>query len=569
MLSFDITDRNIRIIKGAESGGKIRISSAATLNVDENVIVNGHVKDVPRLATQIHDRLKSNRMNDKEAIISISSNLTIFKELNIPNAKESEFAKTVKAEMQTAVGIDESYNISYIKVGPAEEGALDARGMKLPEGSIKVLATACPYEIVDCYKKVFVMLDISLKSMIVGCNCITKVLLSDPKVKEKMPLLAVQIDNNFISLNIYERGQLSFSRFASIDRADYDNSSDYVFEAVNENIFRMMQFQKTRNPQNPIQNVVFYGDTTSYIRLTRDLEQMDIATSVINVPPNVSGYQNLEFSAYANAIGAMFKRNKDYEKINLLEYGGATAVLSETIKSGGGNYGALLAITTGAALLLMGAIYMFGFRFRSNSLTKQIEEINTFLNSAEVTTAKKDLPARRKLYGNVLDYAGLSLSAKLSLDSTPVITREVYEEIENTVKEVSEMKDEVPGDTVTTLAPYSSPDYFYTKIMDIKYMNGELEFNIECEAEEFTPKYPSKLYETFVKKGYFDNVVYDTYSVEDISYDEYGQPLSGENLDTVRIAKATYKLKMKGNEIAVDDVQKAVKYLSDAKTKKG
>ena len=52
MLSFDITDRNIRIIKGVESNGKIRINSAATLNLEEEIIVNGHVKDVPRLATR-------------------------------------------------------------------------------------------------------------------------------------------------------------------------------------------------------------------------------------------------------------------------------------------------------------------------------------------------------------------------------------------------------------------------------------------------------------------------------------------------------------------------------------
>ncbi len=33
MLSFDITDRNIRIVKGVEGNGKIKISSAATLNL--------------------------------------------------------------------------------------------------------------------------------------------------------------------------------------------------------------------------------------------------------------------------------------------------------------------------------------------------------------------------------------------------------------------------------------------------------------------------------------------------------------------------------------------------------
>ena len=122
-----------------------------------------------------------------------------------------------------------------------------------------------------------------------------------------MPLLAVQIDNTFLSLNLYENGQLAFSRFATISPEDYDNSEDYVFEAVNENIFRMLQFQKSRNPEELIENVVFYGDTREYVRLTNALEQMDISTSIINVPPQIHGYENLEFSLYANAIGAMFR----------------------------------------------------------------------------------------------------------------------------------------------------------------------------------------------------------------------------------------------------------------------
>jgi len=110
MLSFDITDRNIRIIRGAENKNKISISSAATLNIDEDIIVNGHVKDVPRLATIMNQKIKQNRMMDKEAIVSISSNMTIFKELNVRRMqKEAEFTKLIKSEMQAKVGIDDSY----------------------------------------------------------------------------------------------------------------------------------------------------------------------------------------------------------------------------------------------------------------------------------------------------------------------------------------------------------------------------------------------------------------------------------------------------------------------------
>ena len=200
MLSFDITDRNIRIIKGTESGNKIRISSAATLELDEDIIVNGHVQDIPRVATLINSVLATNKMADKEAIVSISSNLTIFKELQLEKAKEQEFAKNVKQEMQNALGIDDTYSVSYVIVGDTDEDVAAGR-----ENLVTVLATACPYAIIDCYKKVFQMLGISLKSVMIGCNCITKLLLADTKIKTKMPLLAVQIDKNFISLNLYEK----------------------------------------------------------------------------------------------------------------------------------------------------------------------------------------------------------------------------------------------------------------------------------------------------------------------------------------------------------------------------
>ena len=74
MLSFDITDRNIRVVKGAESSGKIKISAALSIDIDEELIVNGHIKDVPNVATLINGAIKKNRMPDKEAIVSISSN---------------------------------------------------------------------------------------------------------------------------------------------------------------------------------------------------------------------------------------------------------------------------------------------------------------------------------------------------------------------------------------------------------------------------------------------------------------------------------------------------------------
>ena len=91
MLSFDITDRHIRIIRGTESRGRIRVSSASTIDLSEGLIVNGHIKDIPKMATIINDELKARRMDDKEAVVTLSSNLVIFKELHIPKAKTAPY----------------------------------------------------------------------------------------------------------------------------------------------------------------------------------------------------------------------------------------------------------------------------------------------------------------------------------------------------------------------------------------------------------------------------------------------------------------------------------------------
>ena len=86
MLSFDITDKIIRIVRGFESSGKIKIYDAFSIDIPEKSIENGNIVDVTGLASIIGDILKSKKIKEKSAIVSISSNLTIFKELDIPKA---------------------------------------------------------------------------------------------------------------------------------------------------------------------------------------------------------------------------------------------------------------------------------------------------------------------------------------------------------------------------------------------------------------------------------------------------------------------------------------------------
>lgn len=545
MLSFDITDRNIRIIKGTESNGRIRINSAATLNLEEEVIVNGHVRDVPRLATLINQVLRTNKMPDKEAIVSISSNMTIFKELHIQKAeKQQDFMKMVRAEMAAALGIDDSYSISYIVVGDSEQS----------DGSVKVLATACPYEVVDCYKRVFNMLQINLRSVMIGCNCITKVLLADTKVKSKMPLLAVQIDNNFISLNLYEEGQLSFSRFASISAEDYDDSEDYVFEAVNENVFRMLQFQKSKAGSDPIENVVFYGDTREYVRLTNELEKMGIRTSIINVPPQIHGYENLEFSSYANAIGAMFKRNKDTERINLLE---TDTVNNNKIRSDS-SYFMLLGVSLLAAVAVVFAAWLV-LTIQNNGVQKDIDTINAKKESQLAADLDAQLAMLTEKQTAVNTYVDGVTDAYNAFVSRPKPTSAQYAEIEDTIKSAAMDSLGIGEDEINDALTFTKMDY----------AGGIFTVEFEMDREETNPmvEMPTKLIEALRALKDVQKVEYNGYSISSVSVDaEEGAPIYDEDGNQVGTeetegptekerVKMSLSINMKGGDLDMSQYQ--------------
>lgn len=498
MLSFDITDRNVRVVKGVESNGKIKISSAATLNLEEGLIVNGHVRDVPNVATLINGILKRNKMPDKEAIVSISSNLTIFKEMTVARVKGVDLQKTVKQQVQAELNLDDSFSVTYVIVGDAEEKSDTGEPM------VKILATACPYEIVNSYREVFKLLGISLRSVMVGCNCITKVLLADTKIRSKMPLLAVQIDNNFISLNLYEQGQLSFSRFATIDPDDYGGSADYVFEAVNENIFRMLQFHRSRNTGETIENVIFYGDTHEYVRLTDELEKLDLNTSLINVPPQIHGHENLEFSLYANAIGAMFKRNKDTEKINLLDTDLGSAIKRASSSAGRSDSAGtipMIALILGSAVLLGG---VWGVMSLINlRITSEIKDIREYIDDPQT---QKQLAHREKLLGiqsSVDSYHTRMVNAHDAFFSQPVVNGEKYDTIQLVL-------DKTADELGIKNALISTPTY----------SGGAFNFNVTADGSaDMAQKLPSMFIDNLLdedysdNKGYYANASYTGYSL--------------------------------------------------------
>lgn len=486
MISFDITDRNIRIIRGNESSGRIKIVASVNIAVDEGVITNGIVRDMQKVVSLISMGLRSKNIKDKEAVISISSNLVMFKELHVPKAKPVQFKQMVKNQMQQAMNTADEHCVSFTVAGDYDNNG---------QMETKVLANACPKDVIDGYCRVFGMLGLTIKSVSVSCNCISKIVLSDPQNLRRMPFLLVQIDPYFININLYENGQLSFSRFASISPDDYEDKNDYVFQAVNENIFRMLQFQRSRSRQ-VIQNVIFYGDTRDYMRLANALEQMDISTSQLRIPDGLSGYGNLEFSLYANAIGAMYKRRKDDDTTNLLVGEGkisSRGLPIAKVTKGNTDVLPLFALIASAAVVAVGFV---GISSLKQAKLSEIRKIDEYINSQEIQDQIAEIDKKQVMCDKLKQYNTKCGSLKELYNTHPQIDKTTFE---------------------TILAVIGGN-------VKIAYQDGVMSGEIKSDNINVANSAIQKFYES----GLYDNIVYNGYKSADNDTQGTAAPAEGE-----------------------------------------
>jgi type IV pilus assembly protein PilM len=252
----------------------------------------------------------------------------------------------------------------------------------------------------------------------------------------------------------------------------------------------MFQFQKSRNGDNPIQNVVFYGDTTEFIRLTNSLEQMDISTSLLGVPNNIGGYENFEFQAYANAIGAMLRSNKESERINLLEVDAAVGR-----SSAGASFIATVAVAAVVSIALVGGITLGGNIIKSQ-YESDTAEIQEWLDSPETAQRTAAVDAAQAKIDKVENFRSGVVKAKEIFDTRPVFTTEVKKEIED--------------------------NFSGTKAEILTYSFESGAISLSCKATDSNA--PSQVVENFIKQDIFENVTYTGFegtAVEGSTSSEY------------------------------------------------
>ncbi|WP_294486311.1 pilus assembly protein PilM [uncultured Ruminococcus sp.] len=453
MLSFDISDRQINIVKGDNTANKIRIDNSTSVQVPEDMIVNGEVLQLSGLSDLLLTQLRSEQMMDKDAIVTFSSSSIVFKELIVPKAKGAEFLQMVQNHMSQEMGISNEYSISYTVVGEAGEDS---------PGAVKVLATACPSSIVEGFRKLFAVMNINLRSVNIGCNSIARIVLADKSNAEKMPLLVCQLDNNFLGLTLFENGQMAFARYVPISPDEYD-ADDYVLEALNENIFKMEQFNRARGGSG-LANVILYGFIEDYMKIVDALEGLDIKASVLGTPTQITGYENFEFTVFANAIGALYRRNKQTERINLLEVDRSSG---KDASSGIGSMLTTAGILAAASAILIAAVTGF-ISLRANSIDEQTAKVEE-----DITKLQAQVKANEVLHNRleiINRYKNYVQTVQLDLDTKPQLIQAKFDKIKEVMEANGATYSEIAFDLDTgayTISPITvDKKEDYEKLID-------------------------------------------------------------------------------------------------------
>lgn len=489
MLSIDITDRQIKLVRGSAQGNKIKIDEVDFREIEKGLVSNGYIADVPLVAAEIIDMINTRAIKEKDTIVSISSSSILYKELMLPKPRKLSNTAAIEAMIGSNMGISGDYNISYTIVGET----VDENKNPL----IKVLATACPQRLVGGYVKLFTHMGLSLKAVNISNNAISRLIQNTPKMSGYMPLLLVQIDKEFLNINLYEDNVLSFSRYFKIDPADYNNAEDYVNQAIYDNLFRMFQFFQSRKDMKPIKEMMFYGEIGDFIALTNTVSGFSVPCHILSAPTTIASRADFEFTVYANAIGALYKVNKELEHINLLDTTAAK-------KSKGLN---TFFIGLGAAALIsvlavVGANVVIDVI--NNNIKSQITKVQADINDTALQARLTTLQQKEGVLANFQSYKDSIANAELMYNYMPVGTTDVYKMLREPFTAKQDKIENVTSDDIRK-------NLSGMKLIDSVDISG---YSVTATYSCKNQAQPSQYVRALIDQGYFENITYTGYTVE-------------------------------------------------------
>ncbi|MCL2018195.1 MAG: hypothetical protein FWG70_00420 [Oscillospiraceae bacterium] len=506
MISIDITDTRIKLLDAAVSG-KIAVKKAVVRDLPPGCIENGRILDMHIVAGEITDILVTEKISEREAVICINSGMILYREIEIPKPKAGSENFVVETIIQNEMSLGDEYNITY----SISEEIITDEGPKL-----KVIAAACPQSMIDIYLELSRQVGLKAKLVVVSNSCITRLVRRSSVYKAFSPLLVLQVDKNFININLYHKGgAVAFSRHTKIEASDYENSKDYINLAIFDNLFRTMHLLEQTGLGEGLKEVQYFGTVQDERTLHGTIEKLELTAREFEFPNDlVKSKRDFNFLEFAGVIGSLIKVDDKTENINLLN------TKEKRIRTLNMRFSLIALFAAGICAALVFAVFavmQIVIGAKENTLADK-EKVFVALDYEGTQSRVNELKtAITKLenYANDVD------TAKALYEFQPRISREIPEKI---LRVIQNGNDGEEFEGMSVRGSFGINGYTLT-------------VNFTCKDET----HPAKFTEALIEDGYFENIKF--YGYDRIgSQSELGQ--TGEDTFTF-----TLNMRIKGGHV--------------------
>jgi type IV pilus assembly protein PilM len=428
------------------------------------------------VAGEITDILVSEKITDREAIICINSGMILYKEIEIPKPKAGSETFVVETIIQNEMSLGDEYNITY----SITEEIITEEGPKL-----KVIAAACPQKMIDIYLELSRQVGLRTKLVVVSTNCITRLVRRSNVYKAFSPLLLLQVDKNFININLYNKGAVVFSRHTKIDASDYENSPDYINLAVFDNLFRTMHLLDQNELSGEIKEVQYFGAIKDDAALHATIQQLNLKAREFEYPSDlIRSKRNYNFIEFANVIGSLIKVDPKTENINLLN------TKEKRIKSKNMKF-SLVVLLLGAVCAAVVLATFGAFSFLEGQRKRTLANLEEDFRRLQYAEMLERVNEKDMIINQLTNYSNAVDTAKVLFDFQPKMTRDIVDRINTVMSGYDGMIIEGGFD----VAGY---------LMTVKF---------RCTEEAHPPLFVNAL----IDAGYFENVMFYGYEREENS----------------------------------------------------
>jgi type IV pilus assembly protein PilM len=287
----------------------------------------------------------------------------------------------------------------------------------------------------------------------------------------------------------------------------------------------MIQFIGQRPGARPLRQIMFYGVIRDFVALSNSIASFNVPAHVLSMPTNIVKFCEVDFSLYANAIGAFYRVDPLLEHIDLLQ--------SKAVKS---KQSANLFPLQILAVMGVTAGLVFGARMVIGSinadLVRQRDAIQTQIDAGNFEARRSEMARAVETRDNYNAYRDSMELSRVLFDFLPR-------------GRLPQIQDELDAAVLraNSLLTNAELDESLHTFHNVEWSLYTITLEMYVEHRDF----PAAFVEALHERNFFENIVYDGFEV--VTRDEIDEDVVGLPPGNADLVKFNLTLRLRGGHI--------------------